>query len=78
MKTTQITTLDFFNYLESLDLFRWSISNTPNGMEAILSQDSKPCRDNFTQVLRNGDGTWFVRLSNADYHNDLITKGFFN
>jgi len=76
MKT--ITTEMFFDYLESLDLFRWKIVENENGMEAIIGQGTKPNLENFTQVQRQKDGTFWVRLSNSDYFNNSITKGFFN
>jgi len=77
MNTLEITTGQFFDYLQSLGLFRWMITSTKTGMEAILSKDCKPELSNFTQVVRNDDGTWFVRLSKSDYFNKKITRGFF-
>ncbi len=68
----------FFDYLVSLDLFRWHIVETPSAFEATLSIESKPNLSDFTQVSQNEDGTWWVRLAKVDVHNEAITKGFFN
>ena len=73
-----ITTGQFFDYLESLGLFRWMITSTKTGIEAIISQDNQPQLSNFSQVIKNDDGTWLVRLSKSDYFNESITKGYFN
>jgi hypothetical protein len=73
-----MTTEKFLQYLESLGLFRWSITENHSGMEAVLSSSTKPKLENFTQVLLNSDGTWWVRLSKQDYFNESITGGFFN
>ena len=73
----QIKTNDFINYLESLKLFRWSITETPSAFEAVISKDTKPNTKNFTNWLINEDGTYFVRLSKLDVFNDKITFGFF-
>ena len=78
MKNLEITTGQFYDYLESLDLFRWNITSTKTGIEAILGESDDPKLSDFTQVKKNDDGTWLVRLSKADYFNELITKGFFD
>lgn len=72
-----ITTTEFHNYLIHLNLFRWQIIETPTGFEATISKDCNPNLSDFTQVQRNEDGTWYVRLSKKDIHNEAITKGFF-
>ena len=72
-----ITSNQFLNYLEALNLFRWKITETPSAFEAVISQDTKPSLKNFTQVLLNDDGTYWVRLSKKDVNNELITGGFF-
>lgn len=73
-----VTSEQFISYLESLGLFRWKLTQNINGFEAILSKDSCPNISDFTQVLENADGTWYVRLSKNDWHNQSITKGFFS
>jgi len=72
-----VTSEQFLSYLESLGLFRWKLTQNINGFEAILPENSYPNISDFTQVLKNADGTWFVRLSKSDFYNNLITKGFF-
>jgi len=64
-------TNDFFNYLTSLDLFRWSIKETENGFEAILSDSKKPNVKNFTQIKKEKDGTFWVRLSKKDIEQNI-------
>lgn len=73
-----ITTNQFLNYLEALNLFRWKITETPSAFEAIISQDTKPNLNDFTQVMLKEDGTYWVRLSKKDINNSLITKDFFS
>ena len=63
-----ISVENFHQYLESLNLFRWSIIETKSAFEAIISQDTKPNLKDFTQVLKNEDGTWWVRLAKVDAH----------
>ena len=72
-----ITTNQFLNYLEALNLFRWKITETPSAFEAVISKDTKPNLKDFTQVLLNDDGTYWVRLSKEDINNELITGTFF-
>ncbi len=66
------TSSDFYDYLTALDLFRWSIKETPLAFEAIISMDTKPNLKNFTNVLLNEDKTYFVRLTKVDCTNKLI------
>lgn len=72
-----MTTENFLQYLESLNLFRWNITETNLAFEATISTRTIPNLKNFTQVLQNEDGTWWVRLSKADLQNESITGGFF-
>ena len=72
----QVTTAHFVAYLESLNLFRWTSTETKSAFEATLSMRTKPNLKNFTQVLKNEDGTYWVRLSKADLTNEAITNGF--
>ena len=74
----QITKERFLSYLENLGLFRWSITETPSEFEAIISKDTRPDIDNFTNWQIREDGTYWVRLSKKDLLNEKITKGFFN
>jgi len=67
----------FHQYLESLKLFRWNATETKSAFEATLSMGTVPNLKNFTQVLKNEDETWWVRLSKEDLFNDAITNGFF-
>lgn len=76
MKT--LTTTDFFNYLNSLNLFRISIKKDSSGFTAILSKNSKPDLKDFTQVSEDDYGYPLVRLSSKDFYNSEITNGFFN
>lgn len=76
MKT--ITTTDFFNYLNFLDLFRISIEDLGCSFEAVISEDCEINPSNFTQTYTNKDGYPCVRLSKKDLFNETITKGFFN
>ena len=71
------TTKDFFEYLNDLDLLRLKIWEDETGMNAIVN--SKPDLERFTQVKQvpESGGLYQVRLSKNDYHNELITKGFF-
>lgn len=71
------TKVNFLAYLESLNLFRWDITETKTGFEATISERTVPNLNNFTQVNRNDDGTWWVRLSKQDVNNQNITGGFF-
>lgn len=73
-----MTTEIFHQYLESLGLFRWTIYQTPSGIEATLSQDSEPPYERLTNVYQNPDDSWQVRLSKKDYFNEAITQDFFN
>ena len=73
-----ITTNQFLNYLEALNLFRWKITETPSAFEAIILKDTKPNLNDFTQVMLKEDGTYWVRLSKKDINNSLITKDFFS
>ena len=68
---------NFHQYLESLNLFRWSIIETKSAFEAIISARTIPNLINFTMVLKNEDGTWWVRLAKVDLQNESITGGFF-
>lgn len=72
-----ITTAHFVNYLETLNLFRWNATETKSAFEATLSMRTVPNLKNFTQVLKNEDGTWWVRLAKVDLQNESITGGFF-
>lgn len=73
----QVTTAHFVAYLESLNLFRWNATETKSAFEATLSMRTEPNLKNFTQVLKNKDGTFWVRLSKEDLTNEAITNGFF-
>ena len=57
---------DFQSYIDSLGLFRWKISETVSGLEAILSSKSVPNLDDFTQFQKQDDVTFWVRLSKKD------------
>lgn len=76
MKT--ITTTEFFNYLNSLNLFRITIKDLGHSFEALLSNNSKPDPNNFTQIYKDENNYTCVRLSKKDLFNEAITKGFFN
>jgi hypothetical protein len=73
----EIDTTCFLLYLESLDLFRWSIKETNNGFEGIVSADTVPKATNFTKVRQQEDLTWLVRLDHKDILNAAMTNGFF-
>jgi hypothetical protein len=72
-----ITTKDFEQYLQSMNLDCDNIVETDSAFEATLSMGTVPNLKNFTQVLKNEDETWWVRLSKEDLFNDAITNGFF-
>jgi hypothetical protein len=73
-----VNSSNFLEYLIHLGLFRYTISQNENGITAILRQSDNPNLSDFTQVYRNSDNTWTVRLSKLDYNNPKITKGFFD
>jgi len=73
---TNITTAEFHEYLITLGLFRLKIWQDDTGMNAIVN--SMPDLGWFTQFKETSDGLFEVRLSKQDYHNESITKGFFN
>ena len=72
-----MTTENFLQYLESLNLFRWNITETESAFEAVISIRTRPLLKNFTMVLLNEDGTYWVRLAKVDMQNEAITNGFF-
>lgn len=72
-----MTTTKFFEYLNSLGLFRISIYFTESGIEALVSKNIPPKVENFTQVIEQ-KFAYRVRLSEKDYLNTDITNGFFN
>lgn len=72
-----MTTENFLQYLESLNLFRWNITETESAFEAVISMKTRPLLKNFTMVLLNEDGTYWVRLAKVDMQNEAITNGFF-
>ena len=78
MKDFKITSEQFLNYLESLGLFRIKIEIKETGAEAVVSSTSAPSIGDFTQISRNENGGFWVRLSNKDYLNRAITDGFFD
>ena len=57
---------DFHNYLDSLGLFRWRISETALGFEAILSTKPEPKIENFTLCSKQKDRTFYVYLAKKD------------
>ena len=72
-----MTTEKFFNYLNSLGLFRINIYITESGIESIISKSTKPKVNDFTEVKDIGHA-YKVRLSKKDYFNKDITKGYFD
>jgi|6_EtaG_2_1085325.scaffolds.fasta_scaffold08843_8 hypothetical protein len=72
---TQITTKDFFNYLNKLGLFRLKLEENDQSFIGIVNV--KPNLSDFTQTKDIGGGLFEVRLSKEDIFNHKITKGFF-
>ena len=72
-----LTTKDFFEYLNSLGLFRILINKDSTGFTATLSSNSKPNPKDFTQVGTDEFGYPQVRLNTKDFFNNNITNGFF-
>ena len=72
-----MTTENFLQYLESLNLFRWSITETESAFEANISMGTVPDLKNFTMIRKDEDGTYRVRLAKVDLFNEAITNGFF-
>lgn len=68
----------FYEYLNSLGLFRIKIWNDHTSVYALVTKEPK--KEDFTQVFlkEKTGGLWEVRLSFMDFKNDSITKGFFN
>ncbi len=58
----------FHQYLIDLNLFRWNVVETISAFEATISQTTTPQMKDFTTVLLNDDGTWWVRLAKVDEH----------
>lgn len=69
-------TEDFFQYLESLNLFRITLKDKGYYFEALVSWSSEVEPSSFSQVLKTKEGH-IVRLSKKDLFNDRITNGFF-
>ena len=71
-----MTIQSFIAYLESMNLDHSNVVDTEQ--EFIATVFWEPRLRNFTQVLRNTNGTWLVRLAKVDLQTEAITGGFFN
>ena len=74
----KVTTTEFYNYLNSLGLFRIAITENETAFYATI-QDT-PKLENFSVITKPDEKNpfWEVILSKNDIYNEKITKGFFN
>lgn len=57
----------FYDYLLAHDLFRMTICSDSHSLYAVLHQNDKPLKENFSQIENGQDGELIVRLSIAEF-----------
>lgn len=69
----------FKSYLAARGYCTHQITETKQGVEALLYLNTPPNLKDFTQVKRTTTGNFYwVRLGKADYTNKVITEGLFD